>query len=472
VSLFGLPQVFYYLFFFLKRRHWKEAKTLRRVAVLIPAHNEGSVIFETVKYMKTKMNYPSDRYQIYICAHNCTDNTAEEAKRAGGIVFVYNDPDPKHRKAAYPLQYGFRQVLKADKDAEIFIHFDADNIPCPDYFRHMNNSVEEGAKIIRSYEASSNLKQNVWTETSALFSLKDSRMSNTFRQAVKANCMAPGPGITMVREVVERMDGWDCMSNCDDAEFAVKRSWDGYKLDFNTDAIVYEDQPSSFHDTFARLSRMGNGSSKVFFTQGWKMILCFFRTLNPMYLDNLVQVGYSTLSVVCMIWFPLYYSAYAICMLLQLSGIPVFTLNYFQAVSPNYLISGLSEAELSMYCGRQSMFDLLIMAAKVISITSLIAIIQTWLVLFLDRKKLGLDNKLSGLWKAILLNPFFSVVYGFCSAIGTISHAKWKSVARNPSDTVILLPQEEKKPAKIWYMTIKPYEKKIFNGQWNRKNRS
>lgn len=470
VTISFIPQFIYYFFFFLKRRHWKDAKTNHYIAVVIPAHNEESVIRNTVENLLNNINYPKDHYRVFVCAHNCSDHTADEARKAGATVYVCNDSNPKHRTVGYPMKYSLTKILEEYPEVELFIKFDADNIAHPDYLKEMNKSFDAGAKIIRGYEAASNLKENIWTEECAIFYFKDSRVQNTFRQAVKGTAMATGPGLAFSKEIVERMDGWDCMTKCDDAEFGWNRLFDGYKVYFNSDAIVYEDQPSTFADSYKRLVRLGHSLNKLFWTDGWKMLVSFFKTGNPMYLDMLIQISYNPITFICFAWFPTYYIAYAVCMLMQLSGVHVFTLGYFQMVAPDYLnaYQGMSNFAQLSGAGYTAMIQLLIMAVRVIATMLLFCIFQSWISVFLDRRKLGMDWKLKGMWKGIIFSPFFTLIYGICNFIGVCSDPKWKIANRNPSATKIDYPLPER-PKKTWYITISPRELRRYDGHWWKK---
>lgn len=462
VTISFVPQFLFYLFFFLKRRHFKEVEPQKRFAVLVCAHNEGDVIEKTVRHLVEEMNYPKELYKVYVCAHNCTDDTVEKARRAGAIVYEYHDDDPKHAMVSYPMRYALRRILQEDKEAEVFIRADADNIFHPDYLKRMNNAIVEGCKIVRGYEASSNLKQNLWTQQSGIFYCKDSRVQNTFRQAINSTAMSTSPGLTFTRDVVERMDGWDCMTAAEDAEFCFRRLEDGYKIYFNTDAIVYEDQPSSFKDTFNRLVRLGHSLNRLFFTDGWRMVKMFFKTGKPMYLDMLLQIAFNPVSVICFIWFPIYYIAYAICMLMQSAGVHVFTLAYFQMTAAGTIDPGISDAFAQLSnCGVQSIIDLLVMAAQVIVSLYLFCVIQSFLAVYLDRRKNGLDDRLTGMWKGILLSPLFTFVYGICNCLGCVTKLRWKVAKRNPFSQKILLPLPEK-PKKIWYFTLSEKEKRRY----------
>lgn len=474
------PQMLYYVFFWVRPRHWPEAKSYHEIAILIPAHNESDMIGKVVSFMANDLDYPKDKYKIYVCAHNCTDDTAKIARKAGATVFVYNDSDPAHAKPAYPLKFGFQQILAVNPTAELFVRFDADTLPCKSFLKEMNKSFDAGAQLIRAYQASSNLKQNIWTKECALFFVKDSRINNTFRQFFHGATMLTGPGMAIARPIIEKINGWDSMSSCEDAEFGWKRLFDGYKTYFNPDAIVYSDQPSSYSDSKVRMVRLGHSTNRLFFTDSWRMLVMFFRSGNPMYLDMYLQVLTTPMSVMCFVWFPLYYASWAILMLCELSGVHVFSMGYFTYLRDlsvachgiyfgvDYLAgisTTISEANQLNAAGFAAFIGLLNMAWQVILEMSAWCIFQSWICLFLDNRKLGLGRSLKGMWGAILLSPFYSFVYGYCNCLGAITNPRWVMAKRNPAAIDILspLPNKEKHPA---YFHLTHWDLHHYQGDW------
>lgn len=495
VTLQFFPQALFYFFFWLKRKHWKPSDTYKKIAIVIAAHNEEDVIYDTIQYLKNELDYPKDKYDVYVCAHNCTDKTASEAKKAGAIVYEYSDPIKSHRFVSYPLKFMLSKMLEENVPFDFVIRFDADNIPCRSFLKEMNNSICAGAKIVRAYEAAKNMKQNIWTETCSIFYTKDSSIQNRFRQMVHSTAMMPGPGLTMTREVVEKMNGWDCMSAAEDAQFTLNRLYDGYKIYFNTDAIVYEDQPSTFNDTKKRMTRLGKSLSKLFFKDGWKMLVCFIKTGNPMYLDILLQVGFNPISVMCFTWFPFYYALYAILMLIGMCGAPVFSKEFFTfdlyslanitTLHPTaniiftdsngfystlfhqttYFSGSLIGKEFCVWASSQAFYGLLAMAAEVIVMLAAFCIFQSFIALEMDHKKLGLSHKLEGMWKGILLSPVFTLIYGLFNVMGILmKNTKWIVAKRNIGNNNILLPLEEKEKKNIHYFTLSQRELKRYNG--------
>jgi cellulose synthase/poly-beta-1,6-N-acetylglucosamine synthase-like glycosyltransferase len=89
------------------------------VAVLIPAHNEGSGLLPTIQDVQSQLR-PNDR--LLVVADNCSDDTAAVAK-AGGCEIIERHDSLRIGKG-FALDYGLRHL--SCKPPEIVIVIDAD----------------------------------------------------------------------------------------------------------------------------------------------------------------------------------------------------------------------------------------------------------------------------------------------------------------------------------------------------------
>ena len=90
-----------------------------RAAVLIPAHNEQLVIEQTLCTIIPTL-VAGDR--ILVVADNCTDETAELARRAGAEVVVRTDAE--HRGKGYALECGLQTFEHDPPDVVIVVDAD------------------------------------------------------------------------------------------------------------------------------------------------------------------------------------------------------------------------------------------------------------------------------------------------------------------------------------------------------------
>ena len=93
-----------------------------RLAVVVPAHNEAAGIQTCVRSLCASKHSPD---AIYVVAHNCTDDTAEQAEAAGADALTLQD-DGAHGKGAallfgmdHALRHGHTAVLVIDADSTV-----------------------------------------------------------------------------------------------------------------------------------------------------------------------------------------------------------------------------------------------------------------------------------------------------------------------------------------------------------------
>jgi len=90
-----------------------------RVAVLVPAHNEGKGLLPTLADIKPQLRVTD---HILVVADNCTDDTASIAASAGADVIIRDEPLRKGK--GYALAFGLRQLSLHAPDVIIVIDAD------------------------------------------------------------------------------------------------------------------------------------------------------------------------------------------------------------------------------------------------------------------------------------------------------------------------------------------------------------
>lgn len=108
------------------------------LTVLVPAHNEGEQIADTIESLLAQ-TVPADR--IVVIPNNCTDDTAEIASRYP--VIVHDMPVNPHRKSGAMVE-GWKLYCQ---DADYVFTMDADTILAPDFFELSLNLMESDPTI-------------------------------------------------------------------------------------------------------------------------------------------------------------------------------------------------------------------------------------------------------------------------------------------------------------------------------------
>ena len=84
--LFSYQFVFIIVSLFMKEKEIDYEFSYHRLAILICARNEETVIGDLLKSISDQ-TYPKDQYEVFVMADNCSDHTAKIAKENGAVVY-------------------------------------------------------------------------------------------------------------------------------------------------------------------------------------------------------------------------------------------------------------------------------------------------------------------------------------------------------------------------------------------------
>ncbi len=234
----------------LKDKPLKVNKNHKFMAI-IPAHNEEAVVANLIESLKNQ-TYDKNLYDIYVIADNCTDNTAQIAKDAGAIVYQRFDPTKKTK--GYALNWFLQQKIKEDADYDAFFVFDADNIVDKDFIKNMNKKLCQGEDVVQGYRDIKNPTDNWITAGYAIFYWTMHRFYHLARYNLGLSPLLNGTGF-MVKFDVVKPNGWETQTLTEDIEFSLQRIIKGKRLGWATDAIVYDEQPVGFKQSWSQRSR-------------------------------------------------------------------------------------------------------------------------------------------------------------------------------------------------------------------------
>ena len=276
----------------------------------------------------------------------------------------------------------------------------------------------------RPYEGALNGMQNFYTKASAMLYAFDSRFGSRVRERLHLAAHVNGSGAMMSVRMLKETGGYDCETMCDDAEFNMKRMFDGHKGHFVEDAVVYEDMPSSWRDTLNRNKRMGSGATNLFKANAGNLWKHFFRTGDFSFLEVYFLFSLSLLNVLLGVWLPIYYIYHFV--FLGFAG-----------------YGGMELALFPVEFYRLSLWNTLFAAAGIaVGLFILFGYIQGLILALTDYKKLGAKNR-RALTGTVLGFPAFLVLYGITLMAGTCSKPKgWGTAARNVPPPSSEAPQE------------------------------
>lgn len=287
ITIFWLYQVLVSLCSLVKLKEKPlKVKKDHRFMAIIPAHNEEAVVGNLIESLKAQ-TYNKELYDIYVIADNCTDNTAKVAREAGAIVYERFDETKKTK--GYALNWFLQQKIKEDAPYDAFFVFDADNIVDKNFITNMNRKLCQGEDVVQGYRDIKNPSDNWITAGYAIFYWQMHRFYHLARYNLGLSPLLNGTGF-MVKFDVIKPQGWDTKTLTEDIEFSLKRIIKGKKLGWATDAIVYDEQPTGFKQSWSQRSRWTVGHMQCIKEYTKDLAIATKKNKKMMNLDGLLYI--------------------------------------------------------------------------------------------------------------------------------------------------------------------------------------
>ena len=264
-------QVFYYVVGLFCREKPAGEGAPHRFAVLVSARNEANVIGHLLESIAAQ-DYPAELITTFVVADNCTDDTAARAREAG--AHVYERFDNRRVGKGYALSELIGHIWD-EYGAEHFdgyFVFDADNLLEPDYISQMNRVFSDGCEIVTGYRNSKNYGDNWVSAGTGLWFLREAQYLNRPRQILGTTCTVSGTGFMFSREVIRRYGGWNFFLLTEDIEFSVTNILDGTRIGYCSKAMLYDEQPTKFSQSWMQRLRWAKGYLQVFLKFGRRLL--------------------------------------------------------------------------------------------------------------------------------------------------------------------------------------------------------
>ena len=254
-------------------RKFKPAKKQHKYAVVIAARNEEKVIGNLLDSI-SKQDYPKELVTVFVVADNCTDKTAEVARKHGAIC--YERFDNEHRTKGFALQFLFERIEEdyGRQSFDGYIVFDADNHLKSDYISRMNDSFDAGEKLITSYRNTKNFDESWVASTYALHWLRSIRFNHRARSVLRLATNIQGTGFLFANEIVK--DGWKYTSLTEDRALTADAVAQGYAITYNDAAEFYDEQPTSLKFALRQRLRWSKGHLLAFAETGPYLFINIF----------------------------------------------------------------------------------------------------------------------------------------------------------------------------------------------------
>jgi cellulose synthase/poly-beta-1,6-N-acetylglucosamine synthase-like glycosyltransferase len=271
-----------------------------RVAILIPAWNEGAVLHDTVDRLMA-LDYPTDRLRLYIVDDASTDDTpailADQAERYPGSIFHLRRHVGGQGKC-HTLNHGL-DIIMAEDWMEATLIMDADVAYRPDSLRRMTRHLADptvGAVTAYIREGSTPLSH--LTRFIGFEYITAQAAGRRAQNAIGAvACLAGGAQLHSRENLVAIGGRIDTSTLAEDTWTTFLTQVGGRKVIFEPNAIVLAEEPSSIEGLWKQRARWGRGNAQI--TKAFKHL--WFRP-SPDHRLGSVTFG--------LIWFSIYLLPY------------------------------------------------------------------------------------------------------------------------------------------------------------------
>jgi 1,2-diacylglycerol 3-beta-glucosyltransferase len=238
-ALVCLYYVFLALFALISRKENLsiEGNPAHTFAIVIPAHNEEQTI-STALHSCAGLDYPKDKYKIFVIADNCSDRTAEIARDNGASCLERNNEEKKGK--GFALEWGVKQILPEEQDALVVL--DADCQLDHHALRVFDYHLKKGEKVLQANDAASNPDNNAMSYAVAVGNLIENRLFYVPKSRLGLSVFLRGTGMVFRREVLEQLP-WQARSIVEDAEYTLRLMESGIKVRFIDEVKVFSEFP-------------------------------------------------------------------------------------------------------------------------------------------------------------------------------------------------------------------------------------
>lgn len=237
------------------------------ITIMIPAHNEGIVIKNTVENITT-VDY--DNYELILIDDRSEDNTAEVIKQIAeehpNIKYLIREKDAFPGKSAV-----LNDALKMAKGEAILV-FDADARIKPDFIKNLLPKLDpEDVGAVQARKVISNRNDNFLTRCQDNEMALDTHFQ-IGRDAVKGAVELRGNGELIKRKALEDIGGWNNYTITDDLDMSTRMQIKGWDIRFCPEVSVYEEGVMEIVPLIRQRRRWIEGSIRRYLENFWAVL--------------------------------------------------------------------------------------------------------------------------------------------------------------------------------------------------------
>jgi cellulose synthase/poly-beta-1,6-N-acetylglucosamine synthase-like glycosyltransferase len=267
---------------------------LNSYAIIISAHDEETVISNTINSIK-EVDYPSNKYEVFVVADNCSDRTASIAMESGASV--YERINLQETGKGQALKWMFNILFHFDKKFDAVVILDADNLVAKDFLKQIDKKMSQGFEVVQGYRDMKNPWESWVTLSYAITYWLANRLSQLPRLYLGMNCTLTGSGYAVRTDTLKKI-GWEIETLTEDVEFYFQLCLQDVKIGWAHEAITYDEQPITILQSWKQRTRWMQGHFSCVFIYGKQLFRKLLQEKSIQAFDSLVMLLYPFFCVI------------------------------------------------------------------------------------------------------------------------------------------------------------------------------
>lgn len=226
-----------------------------RLAVVVPAHNEQSLIGRCVRSILASQ---PEHVEVLVVAHNCNDNTGLEAERAGARVLALNETSQTGKGCA--LHHGFSTAMTESFDAVLVI--DADSVVSLNLVEAVRRRFMAGAKAVQCRYQMLSETPSRRTRLMDLAFMGFNVVRPRGRERLGLSVGLFGNGFGLHKDVLDKLP-YEARSTTEDLEYHLMLVCAGIRAELVDSASVVSEAPASAGGASTQRARWEGGRLRM-----------------------------------------------------------------------------------------------------------------------------------------------------------------------------------------------------------------
>jgi hypothetical protein len=227
---------------------------VRRLAVIVPAHNEAQIIERSILSLFQCKRPEGVDIRTVVVADNCSDNTADAARNVGAEVLIRTEPERVGK--GFALRFAFERLLQEGADAVLVI--DADSVVEPNLLTETVRWLDAGADGVQARYLVLNSKDSLRTRIMnlALMAFNVVRPRGRARWGLSAGIF--GNGFALKRSTLESVP-YSVESIVEDLEYHLQLVRQRRRIAFADATCIRAEMPAGGSAVTSQRSRWDGG---------------------------------------------------------------------------------------------------------------------------------------------------------------------------------------------------------------------